>query len=519
MITRCLFTTLLLLIMAATAEADYNQLMKDFDEYRPPAYKNLQERTEPERERSSEASQFVNEEKRIRELEAFWKKVLKRSRREKIFFSPPPGLLKSLKPASTGATIASDALAGRFSLETLETLTMLRNPGIKAAEARARASVDTFSQVMALDEILLRYAVFTKGITTGIGPVKGKDPMEKKFPFPGVLSLKGEIVGQGVKAAMEDLEIARRRAITEARKAYWDLLFLRKSRWITRDTLDLLRRLEKVAIARYETGGTSYQDVIRVRIQKEILEEDLHTLLERQQNVETRVREILNLPLETKIGPPEDRDPVRGVPPLKALYKLALERRQELGRIRAQVGRMERLIEMAETMILPSYTLGFSFYEDEAVNQVGSIATKETFPVSIRASMGFGLPKMPWYGIEDSYLRQTRQELNALRRELENEEAATMMLVRNAWFSLDLAKREESLYRNSILKLSRTALDVSTQGYEAGKVSFADVISSYTTWLESNLAAEQKMSALGIARAQLENVLGAPLPLERKETP
>lgn len=187
--------------------------------------------------------------------------------------------------------------------------------------------------------------------------------------------------------------------------------------------------------------------------------------------------------------------------------------------MRAQVGKMERLIEMAETMILPPYTLGFSFYEDEAVNQVGSTARKETFPVSTRASTGFGLPKMPWYGIQDAYLRQTQQGLNALRRELEKEEAATMMLVRNAWFRLDLAKREESLYRISILKLSRTALDVSTQGYEAGRVSFADVISSYTSWLDANLAAEQKMSALGIARAQLENVLGAPLPQERKEAP
>ncbi|MBC8418188.1 MAG: TolC family protein [Desulfobacterales bacterium] len=186
-------------------------------------------------------------------------------------------------------------------------------------------------------------------------------------------------------------------------------------------------------------------------------------------------------------------------------------------RMRARVGKMERLLEMAETMILPPYTLNLSLYEDEAVTQVGSVATKEGFPVSTEASTGFGLPKMPWYGVEDAYLRQTQQELNALRRDLEKEEASTITLVRNAWFRLDLANREESLYRNTILKLSRDALDVSTQGYEAGNVSFADVISSYNSWLSVNLAAEQKMSDLGIARAQLENVVGALLHQERKE--
>ena len=346
---------------------------------------------------------------------------------------------------------------------------------------------------------------------TGIGPSKGKEPMKTKFPFPGVLSLKGEIVGQEIKSVMETLEIAKRAAITEARKAYWDLLFVHKAEKIAEETLGLYRHLEQVAAIRYETGSTSYQDVIKIRIQRELLEEDLDTLREKQRNVESKILEILNLPPETKVGLPENREPPRIVPPLDDLYKLARERRQELRRMRARVGKMERLIEMAETMILPPYTLGFSFFEDDAVNQVGSVATREDFSITTQASTGFGLPKMPWYGVEDAYLRQTQQELNALRRDLEKEEAATMMLVRNAWFRLDLSKREEALYRTSILNLSRTALDVSTQGYEAGNVSFADVITSYTSWLDVNLAAERELSALGIARAQLENVVGAPL--------
>ena len=150
---------------------------------------------------------------------------------------------------------------------------------------------------------------------------------------------------------------------------------------------------------------------------------------------------------------------------------------------------------------------------------MGSVATKDGFPVSTRASTGAGLPIMPWYGVQDAYLRQTRQELNALRRELENETAHTSTRVRNAWFRLDLAKREESLYRGSVLDLTRTALEVSTQGYEAGNVSFADVISSYRSWLDTNLAAERELSALGIARAQLQSVVGTSLLQEGKEVP
>lgn len=517
MIKRHLFPFLLVLPAFALGCSNYSQMSKDLEEYRPPVYTVRQAAEGKAHARSPDGTAFALEKGRINEAKALWKEALKAPRRNETFFHPPSQLLKSLKPAVTDAAVAAAALDPRFSLETLETLAFLQNPGIKAGEDRIRAAITSYGQVMALDDILRKYTAFTEGLMTEVGPPKGKEPMKTRFPFPGVLSLKGEIVGQEIKAVMEGLEIAKREAITEARKAYWNLLFVHKAERITVETLGLYRHLEQVATIRYETGGTSYQDVIKVRIQRELLEEELNTLIEKRQNWESKILEILNLPPETRIGLPENREPVRTVPPLNDLYKLAYERRQELRRMRAKVGKMERLIEMAETMILPPYTLNLSLYEDEAINQVGSVATEDGFPVSTQASTGFGLPIMPWYGIEDAYLRQTRQELNALRRELEKEEAGTFTLVRNAWFRLDLAKREESLYRASILELTRTALDVSNQEYEAGKVTFADVISSYRLWLDTSLAAERELSALGIARAQLENEVGAPFVQERKE--
>jgi outer membrane protein TolC len=179
--------------------------------------------------------------------------------------------------------------------------------------------------------------------------------------------------------------------------------------------------------------------------------------------------------------------------------------------MRAKVGKMARMIEMAETMVLPPYTLNLSLYDDESVNQVGSAAMKETFSTVTTASRGAGLPKMPWYGTNDAFLQETRQKLNALKAELIKIETATKTLVRNSWFDLDRANREATLYRQTVVKLSQAALDVSTRGYETGKVTFADVIASYNTWLRANLTLARKNSDLGIARAELERVVGTSL--------
>jgi outer membrane protein TolC len=89
-------------------------------------------------------------------------------------------------------------------------------------------------------------------------------------------------------------------------------------------------------------------------------------------------------------------------------------------------------------------------------------------------------------------------------------------MVRMGWFELDRARRERSLYQNRLVELAQTSLDVSTRGYESGKVSFADVIASYTSWLDVNLARERRNSDLGIARVELERRIGAPLPQKNR---
>jgi len=403
-------------------------------------------------------------------------------------------------------------LSGRFSSDTLATLVLLRNPEIKSAEDRFRAAIDAFPQIAHLDEILRQYSAFTEALMTGVGPMKGRDRIDLQFPFPGILSLKGQVVNQAVKAAKENLEIARRNAVTEARVSFNELAYSLRAQEITRRTLGLLDQLESVADSRYRAGRTSFQDVIKIRIRREVLKEELTTLRRRQDVVEAKIRELVYLPPADSIGRPALSPPPARMPPLEPLYDAAQRRRQELERLRAQIGRMERMIEMAETMIIPDYSLNLSLYDDEAVSKVGSAALKETFPVSTGAFQAAGLPKMPWYGIDDPYLRQMRQELQALRESLNAAEAQTVTLVRTAWFELDRALRESVLYAERVVNLSQSALDVSTSAYQTGDVAFADAIGSYMSWLEANLAANRKESDAGIAWAQLEKAVGSTLP-------
>ncbi len=489
----------------------YHDLRRGWDSYKPSPLYQAYSRPNPVRSIPPDPvnQDFDREVKKLQEKKRKWEEALETPERENGFYRPDPSRLGVLLPAAKDASLTAEILGKEFTLEDLEILAFLRNPGVKAAERNLRASMEAYSQVSNLDEILRQYAAFTKDLMTGIGPMTGEgESMELKFPFPGVLALKGHVVTQEVKAATEKKAMAERMAITQARQAYWNLLYTIRAQKITADMLHLLIHLESVAKTRYETGKTSFQDLIKVQIEREKMGEELKTIGEQQANWKIKILEILDLPPGTFVSSPIGRLPLSKTPSLEGLYSIALEKRQELREIKAMIGKMELMIEMAETMIYPPYTPNLSLFSNETIAQTGSMRMKEPFPLRTPASTGAGLPRNPWYGTQDAYLRETRQRLAALREELKKAEVETISKVREAWFRLDRARREESLYNERVVVLSRAALEVSTRAYETGNVAFADVIMSYSGWLIDNLALELRRSEVGIAQADLEEAMG-----------
>jgi outer membrane protein TolC len=491
---------------AVPAAGGYRDLKRDLEAYAPPA--TARQPDVPAQPAAPEPDPFKAATANLHQMRERWEKVVKETAMVAVGkVNIPTHVIE----AATDDDRSLDLLNARFSPEILQSLILLRNPSIRAATDRLRAALEGFDQVTQLDEILRQYSAFTEAVMPGVGPMQGMDTIQMKFPFPGVTALKGQVAEKNVEAEKQTLDIIRRDIVAQGSKAYWNLLYIHRAQRITGDTLDRLNQLESVATTRYGAGKTSYQDVVKIRIGREKLAEQLATLKEQGANLETELLSLLDLQPGMSLGWPDTSTPDLSLPTLAALYPLALEKRQELNRMRAMLGKMERMVEMAETMIQPAFSQNYSLFTDEAVVQVGSAAMKPTFATTVSPSRGAGLPRNAWFGTQDAYLRETRRKVDALKADIIDAEARTRLMVRMGWFELDQARRELFLYRDRLLALSQTSLDVSTRGYESGNVSFADVISSYTGWLDVNLASQRRNSDVGVARAELERRVGAPL--------
>lgn len=395
-----------------------------------------------------------------------------------------------------------------WGLETAKELVLIRNPGLQAANMRLQAEVDSLGQVEALDAVLKQYAALTDTVMPGVGPVKGRDPIQMQFPFPGITALKGQIAEQNIRAASASRNAVRRDVLVAMEKAFWDLHFIHEATRVARETLELFNHLEGVANTRYESGKTSYQDVVKVRIRLETLQEDLKTWEARRSTSEARIVQLIALETHLPLGKPAVTVAARKLPDLDTLVDAAVSERQELRRMRAVIEKMERMVAMAETMILPAFGPDLSRFENRPAQTAGSGSTREAFPARVTVQQGAGLPKAPWFGTQDAYLRETRQRLAAMRRELADAEAETAFNVRKSWQALDQAVREERLYRESIESLTKTSLDVTTREYETGKISFAEVIDSHSMWLQTELDLAGKYRDIGRSWAELKQWTG-----------
>lgn len=507
----------LCLAMGHGAWAGYRDLRREMDGYQPPAVVASQLRPRllaAATPASPSEDEFKAQVVALNQQRLGWEKSLAEPELTPSFFIPAAGAIEKLQTAAKDPAVAAKALANGFTLETLEVLVLLRSPEIQAKESELKAVLEGYSQAEDLDTILRRYASFIKSLMTGVGGMSNPDPVTFKFPFPGVLALKGQVVGQEARAARSELEATRRTAITAIRRDHAELLYIRKALDLTRSQLQLFDALRDAVSTRYQAGSTGFQDLTAIDIEREKLREGLTTLGEVKKNTETAVRAALVLPESAAVGDPAPYLSARGPVKVEDLYGVALEKRQEILTQRAMIGRLERMLELAETMIYPGYNQGLSLFEGDIINRGnGEGVTKGgseegSFPLTATASTGIGLPKMPWFGTDDSYLRQTRQRIDSLKRDLEATRAATILGVREAWFQFDRDRRQEALYRIRVTPLAKANLDSSAKAYAAGQVGFKELIESATGWLGANLASARAEADTLIAEAELDAAVG-----------
>ena len=426
-----------------------------------------------------------------------------------LFYDLSTDTMKAHRELATSPEEARIQLAQSITVELLVALGYEWNPGLKSAREKIRAVLEQYPQAVYLENVLHQYNAFTKQLDTKAGPLSHKEMVAMKFPFPGTLTLKGQIITEDVRIAQKEFEITLRDLVTEIKLAYYDYLFLTKATRINEENQKLLQQMIVIAQTKFRVGQGKYSNVIMAQVELSKLANTIITLEQQRETIIARLNTLINSSADLPLGSPVPIEEERVVSTLTELYELAVKNRQEIQKQKLAISKMALVVEMAKQMTYPDPTLGASYFENRGMPDLKH--TKK-MPMTFSTQRALNPANTAWFGHRNSYIHEMDVKIEAIEHHIGELESNLRFVVKKHHFGMETANRSIRLYRQTLLPQARQALDAANTAYQAARIDFLSFLDAQRTLLKLKIEELQALRDYRQHLAQLEQAVGVILP-------
>lgn len=379
------------------------------------------------------------------------------------------GLL-SLAVGTTTATSTPD-------VEAFVTEALGAHPEVSAAQQRALAAKARVEPAGAWDD-----PTFSLGIqnlpydplSLNATPMSGvRVGLAQRFPWPGKRSLAEDAARARAEAAEAGVEEQKNSLAAAVRGVYYDIHLLDVSKNVLATNLGLLDRFIEIADTKYRVGNGLQQDVLRARVARSKLEEEMLAVeraraasVEHLRNLLARagplaVPRLLDVPVST---------PREGLAQAELLER-AESARPLLRALARDVEGAQASAELAGKAALPDFgvSLSYTFRGDAGGRDPANGADFLGLGVSV------GLPV--FYGSKQGPAAEAaRADGSAAEAKLEAARLEIRGLVDRALVELPRLERQMDKYARDIIPTTEQTLEADLVAYQVDKVSFLDVL-------------------------------------------
>ena len=454
-----------------------------------------------------ESDQFLSDiEAKVLQYQKQWQAQLEsETPMPNLFYDLSTDTMKSYRQLGASPEAARARLAESIGLELLVALGYEWSPGLKSAREKIQAVLEQYPQAVYLENVLRQYNAFTKQLDTKAGPLSHKEMMAMKFPFPGTLTLKGQIITEDVLIAQKEFEIALRDLVTEIRLAYYDYLFVVEATRINEENQKLLQQMIAIAQTKFRVGQGKYSSVIMAQVELSKLANVIITLEQQRETIIARLNTLLNSSADLPLGSPMPIEEERVVSTLAELYALAIQKRQEIQKQKLMISKMGLAVEMAKQMTYPDPTLGASYFENRSMPD---LKHTEKMPMTFMARRTLNPTNTAWFGHRNSYIREVNVKIEAMEHRIEELESRIRFVVKKHHFGMETANRSIRLYRQTLLPQAQQALDAANTAYQAAQIDFLSFLDVQRTLLNLRIEEQRALRDYRQHLTQLEQAVG-----------
>ena len=378
------------------------------------------------------------------------------------------------------------------------------SPDVRMVRLEAEAARERIGPAGALPDPFLRVELenITRNGTQGatLSPSQVGDTkylLAQPLPFWGKRDLKRDIAAAeaeqaGGRAADTWADVAGR--IKTLYAQYW---LTSKSLRLTRENIELTRRLEQIAQVRYAGGLAAQQDAIRAQVERSTMDSELVGMESELHHLMTFLNAILARPANAPLAEPTALRPL----PNKLDATLLNERLQAKNPLLAiEAARLEgaeKSRDLAYRNRFPDFIVGVQ------PMQVGDRVDAWNLMLELNIPLQQGTRR--------SQERETERMLEAAAARKEALGYRLSGDLSAALSNLDAARMTEEITRNHLLPQAELTFKSALAGYENGKVDFATLLDAQRQIRNARLALLRAQANQQLRLADIERLLGEDL--------
>ncbi|RMG86000.1 MAG: TolC family protein [Bacteroidetes bacterium] len=386
-------------------------------------------------------------------------------------------------------------------LDTLLAHAADNNLELKALYQDYLAALEKAPQVGQLPDPEVMAGVFVLPVETRVGPQWVRLGATQMFPWKGTLKAREEVVLAMAKARFEKIEATRLNLFYEVKKAWLALYELEKSKDIIRRNIQIFESMQRLALAKVESGKGSSADVLRIQLKLQELNTELALLDIRSKKPLAALNQVLNRPLDTPVRfedslalavIPYNRDTLAAYltaeHPLIRMYNAQQETARNAMHLNALEGK-------------PSFGVGMDYI---VVGKRKNVELSDNGKDILSPRVGVKIPLF-----RQKYAAKDREEsLKIAALEYRKEDARNRFLaeIEKAWADRDDAARSLGLY-DELIRTTRAAIRILEADYSTAGRNFDELLRLRNELVNYDLKILKAVVKSHLAKAKIEQFI------------
>lgn len=408
--------------------------------------------------------------------------------------------------SATGALAQAPAMSAEgelgTSLKGVLAFVEARNPELRAMTYEADAAHERLRGAGALpDPVIqmeLRDIPFSDPTLSPANAGNTRYAVRQMYPLGDKRELR-----RGIAAAEASVADARRGEVVaetrmRAKVAFSQYWYAAQAQRVTESLRALMADLEQIARARYGSGLTPQQDVIKAQTELTSLRSDLVMLGSERRQAMARLNGVLARPADAPLAEPRELPPVpERASDFAMLVKVASERSPTLSMNAAQIAAAERSAALMRKSRIPDLGVGL------AVIQQGTRLTDYEVMLEVN---------IPW---QTDIIRANVNEAQAMSEAAVARREATALQLQSElgqnWAALDALREQAQIIRSTLMPQVDLTFESAMASYQTGRVDFPTLLDAQRQIRRTRLDLLKIELEQQMRLAEIERIMGEDL--------